>query len=518
MAAQDSEAEERQGHVLAARLTEDARAAARRDRVRRNVQAFRARQRAKKALVIRSLLEQQSKRTCVHSQASKQGHEDDVVEQRSSALVKHETKSRPFAPDVRLPPEVCPLAIYQEGFIEALQSTYLPQQRTIVRLQYDPTKSVALNSAGWISVAPFNYNGRGADVILPAMTSAAMIIIGKENDNRPLLMSGLSMQTGVLRRLGVELKRLQAGDSSISADLLRMTMMFTAITELLGNNSWAGTARHLLGVAAFIERAGLADLNTVQKREQFYGFRRLHASMCFAYEFDSFLARPEWIHFPWKSECNSALRPFHIMLDIALPLLPELAKNKAYIVYKMRSELEKTLQWLKKMASDLDAWSATLEARYKEEIGQALYDTRPAKWLGLYDEAICFIDPTVAVALSIHAGIRVKLSGLMTRIYDRLAKLDHRFQMALMMMRVESLTWARWSCRSYEYFYEPERKSTPRIVTVCPFDASWEVFVRLQSEGSFDLSKELEWSEAFARRLNSISIAVFNWRSGSPDP
>ena len=499
-------------------VNEEEKAAARRARIRRNVQAFRARQRAKKALAIRELLEASANYENIsnvdtqlspYSQQSRElsviKYDEDLLDDQSDDEVT-----------ICVPPEISPVAIHRESIINALQK-FLPSQRNIVRLQYDPVKAVTMNAAGWLSTSPFNYNGPSAEVLMPALTSSALVILGKETDNRDLLMNGLKMQGIVLHRLSKELYRVQKGDSLVSADALRFTIMCVAISELLGNGSWIGAARHLQGVAAIVESLGVEELTTNEKREGFYGFRRLQAALSFAFDLDSFLARPEWIHFPWKAEMKCANHPYHVLLDIVLPLLPILSSNKHRLQPQTLTELESLLHRLKRIEFELDTWHTKFESTY-EEAGKALYNTRPATWTGLYEESIDFTDHIGAVGIVSHAGFRIKLATIMSRVYDRLSKFDARYKIVQLTSRVENLTWARLACRGCEFFYDPEASMIPRIVSLVPFDVAWETYLRLHNEGSFDLSREIKWCEEVAIRFKSMGVSVIEWRSGSMMP
>ena len=499
-------------------VNEEEKADARRARIRRNVQAFRARQRAKKALAIKSLLESSANyETLARVDSQPDAHSP---QSRELALTKYDEDLLDDQSDdevaISVPPEISPVALHRESIINALQK-FLPSQRNIVRLQYDPVRAVTMNAAGWLSTSPFNYNGPSAEVLMPALTSSALVILGKETDNRDLLMNGLKMQGMVLHRLGKELQRVQKGDSMVSADALRLTMMCVAISELLGNNSWIGAARHLQGVAAIVESLGVKELTTDEKREGFYGFRRLQAALSFAFDLDSFLARPEWIHLPWKAEVKSAQQPYQLLLDMVLPLLPILSSNKTRLQPQTLAELESLLQRLKRIEFELDTWHTNFESTYKEA-GNTLYHTRPAAWTGLYEEGLDFTDQTGAVAIVSHAGFRIKLAAIMSRVYDRLAKFDARYKIVQLTSRVENLTWARLACRGCEYFYDPEASMIPRIVSLVPFDVAWETYFRLHAEASFDLSREIKWCEEVAVRFKNMGVSVIDWRSGSLMP
>lgn len=508
--------------------TDEERAEARRLRVRRNVQAFRQRQREKKLLAITGDTGLPASSTAsappdTDTKDEKLTSENDShppkldKSQRNSIIVR----SRPYLSESysSLQVDVNPGLTYVDGFIGALQEKYLPQSVTVVRMRYDPTSSLNLNCAGWNSTAALQVGDPGSNLMAHALLSSAVNVIGRYHNDDRLSVHGTALQTTALRRYSHALQKFQSGAKIYSRDILRLTAMIFAISELLSNGSWQSCERHLEGAAALIEFDGAENMANAAASAHYHGFRVLQACTAFAFHRDSFLAKPEWINFPGKDQYEDASKPVQLMLDAALPLLPDLHRNARPHTGYSRSQLLDMLKTCNTVASALDKWQVSMEVRYKS-LNQPLYFPMPAAWPGLYDTSLFFVDLDIAVAFMLYTGIRIKLANLMIDLFDQLAMFDTAYSLAAQGVRFSCLTWARLSCRCHEYFYRPEAMGTGRIICLFPFDAAWQSFVRLQSDldGSIDLSQELRWCRNAAERFYALDVPMISWRDGQMPP
>jgi hypothetical protein len=112
-----------------------------------------------------------------------------------------------------------------------------------------------------------------------------------------------------------------------------------------------------------IENAGTAALHTAGARENYLVYISVQGPLCFANRQGSFITGPEWLRLPWKRTHRTGGHPFHSLLEVALPLIAEIAAFDS-AVPRNEEDSWKRAKRLRQIDANLDAWLSNLEASY----------------------------------------------------------------------------------------------------------------------------------------------------------
>lgn len=491
----------------------------RRIQVRRNVQAFRQRQKQK----------QQELQHISSGGIPSQEHSEIFTQTSSSRSVQSQTYDgstidlseveqsdlydEPWT--VQLPVRIDLGPAFRDAFIAALQYRSLPQNILPFSVQYDPNIRVSLGCSTWVSSVCAKASSTGMEILNDALLASALTIISKEKDDRGMAMYGVHMHVKALHRLRKAFARftaekLAAGEAKVCPTILAMGALTCAMSELLANRSWDKFAAHLQGMGALIEYAGPAALSTISSRDHFYGYRAVRAPFCFIYRQPTFLAKSEWTNFPWKKQYAPASHPLHTLLDIALQIPAEM-ENFDQDLQRNPNNLRAQLHRLRNIASQLDTWELDLEDSYDGRI----YSTRPAVWPGLHTESFDFCDFAVAPAFTLYTGVRVQLFNLIRAVSNELILHDNTAKIISDLAKTECLSWSRSACQCFEFFYSGNRKVMGKLTCLFPFDTAWETFTRADKEGE-EVARELNWCKTTAVRVTEMGLPVLRWRSDKP--
>ncbi len=221
----------------------------------------------------------------------------------------------------------------------------------------------------------------------------------------------------------------------------------------------------------------------------------------------AFLSNPEWTDFPWKKDVALALHPLHSMLGIALTILPDIVKQDMPKKWKLAC-LEERLDKAWTIVEDLDEWERQLRSRCHA----ALYTKVLSTWGGVYEHRLEFPGTSTAIAFAMYTAVRIHVAALIANISDEILLRAPAADVHPSSAILEALRWSRLACQSLEYFHTGEPKVAGRIVTLWPLETAWELFGRLQMEGSVDVSREIEWCRSAAERHASLGIPPLQWR------
>ena len=328
--------------------TEAERAEARRAKVRKNVQAFRRRQKEKK----------------LTEAASQAPRSDDGIDDRFGAVVCREgyldisststrspsisAKSSPglggttlpalsdydYAdPDSwiwRFPQDLVGNIAFQETFITAMRQSdhwwsQLADTGQHPPLSYEPFRALAGCGSTWFHIAMMETVDPGLEIMNDACLASALTIISRERQDNDMGVSAAYIQSRALRQLRRSLQRWSEEPARLCPISLSLAALTCAMSEIVVSHSWPNFASHLNGVGCLLSYHDPASLCTQSARELFYGYRSLEATFAFMHGRSLFLADPRWIDMPWKDEISMSLHPLHKMLDIAFRFLPEIA-------------------------------------------------------------------------------------------------------------------------------------------------------------------------------------------------
>ncbi|EXJ70217.1 uncharacterized protein A1O5_06285 [Cladophialophora psammophila CBS 110553] len=396
---------------------------------------------------------------------------------------------------------------YHDAFVEVLKHRFVAPQRVCERTMDGAEQGLSMCYPTWITAATLEIGRSETEVLMEALLAASLAKVGRDQNEPEMTIHGAYMQTRALQRLRSLLTGYQEGDRSISPTMLSLTALTCAMSELITNKSWDNFNSHLSGVGALISHGGVEGLNQQLSQEHFYRYRAIQTPFLFMNRQKAFLCDPEWTDFPWKKDLELARHPLHSMLDIALKALPEIAKQeipKSWTVSCLRERLEKACA----IVAELNEWERQLRSQHRG----ALYTEVPATWEGIYKRRLEFPSISIAITFAMYTAARIHVATLVADVSDeiiwRVPTADIHSSSAVR----EALQWARLACQSLEYFRTDRSKAAGRIVTLWPLETAWELFVRVEAEGSVDVSQEIAWCRSAAEQQANLGIPPFKWR------
>lgn len=508
--------------------TESERAEARRAKVRANVQAFRKRQKEKKLanqVLVASDDEDQFLQFILNDD-----HDSDSLLLSADDISLRSSSSSPN-PDPYLSiaasstttiqnPEswlwAIPLELgvkiggtsHKDTFTAVLQNEYLIADTSLVgSLEAGQERSFSICCGTWTTSLLLNAKRQETSVLMQAMLAAALAIVGRDRKDQDVALHAAYVQSQALRRFRWSLTKYEEGDQSIDPMLLSVTALTCAMSELIANQSWPNFNRHLLGVGALIFHGGISGLKTRAAQENFYGYRAVQTPFLFMNRQSAFLSNPEWIDFPNKDDFGLAQIPLNSLFDVALKILPEIVKQDMAKKWKL-SCLKERLERATKVSEELDAW----ERRLRSQNQGGLYTKTPATWGGLHDLAFEFITPSVAVAFAMYTAVRIHVASVIANVAETVVSLGAEASVDPSMAVQQALRWCRIACQCLEFFHTSHSEFRGRVITLWPLETAWELFSRLHSEGSIDMSRETTWCRSAAERLALVGIPPYQWR------
>lgn len=500
--------------------TEEQRAEARRAKVRANVQAFRRRQKEKKLAEL--VGGHQFNDHKGESSYSHQAREEVLCEQEEANASPTFLSLDPISPESSvtseeaepwlwaIPSEFGARIIgttYQDTLTSILQDEYLPSHPNLKCFQYEPKKRVSICCSIWTTSATLEMGRPETKVLMEALLAASLAIVGRDQRDEDMTLQAAYVQTRALQKLRFALTRYTEGDRTISANMLSLTALTCAMSELIANQSWDNFNRHLLGVGALIFHGGVESLTTQSAQEHFYGYRAMQAPFLFMHRQRACLSSPEWIDFTWKEDLELAHHPLHSVLDIAFQILPDIVEQDMPRKWKL-SCLEDRLRKAWAVVEELDGW----ERRLRSQDHKVVYKKRSPTWEGLHDHYFEFDLLSTAIAFSVYTAVRIHVAALIASVSEDILSRDPTADVHPELGVLEALRWSRLACQCLEFFHTGKLKLTGRIVTLWPLETAWEFFTRTQSERSMDLTTEIAWCRSTAEELASMGIPPFQWR------
>lgn len=503
--------------------TESERAQARREQVRANVQAFRRRQREKRA---GDQLE-----TCDEESLVPQVHDRKAQDRDSFLRCTEEPscRSRSSTPNPDIPRTLSmrqnekreswlwaiPLemgvnlgdSFHASTLAAVLQHEYLVADSPSGILASGTDSNITIRCATWTASVSLQGKSQERGVLMDATLAAALAIAGRDREHRAMALHATYVQNRALRRLRRCLTQYEQGESSVDAVFLSLTALTCAMSELATNQSWANFNRHLLGIGALISHGSLDVLKSPAGLENFYGYRAVQTPFLFMNRQSTFLSKSEWIDFPFRRNSNTACDPLQSLVDIALGILPDIVKQDMAMKCNL-SLLVERLQRATEVVADLDTWEQRLRKRHQS----ALYVERPAIWGGLHDLAFEFVVPSSAIAFTMYTALRIHVASFMACVSEEIYSLKHEAGVDPSMAVQQALHWSRIACQCVESFHISSSNSGGRIVSLWPLETAWELFSRLGTEKSMEMSKETAWCRSVAERLSLVGIPPYQWR------
>lgn len=503
--------------------TESERAQARREQVRANVQAFRKRQREKRVVDHLEGFGEEDLVLQVHD-CSTQDRDfflrctEDPSSRKSSATPNPEIPRTPSIPHNEnreswlwaIPLEMginLGDSFHTSTLAAVLQHEYLVADSPSGIFASGTDSNITIQCATWTASVSLQGQRQETGVLIDAALAAALAIAGRDGEHQAMALHATYVQNRALRRLRRCLTQYEQGESSVDAVFLSLTALTCAMSELAANQSWANFNRHLLGVGALISHGGLAVLKSSAALENFYGYRAVQTPFLFMNRQSTFLSNPEWIDFPFRRNNNTACDPLQSLVDIALGILPDIVKQDIAMKCNL-SLLVERLQRATEVVADLDTW----EQRLRRQHQSALYVERPAIWGGLHDLAFEFVVPSSAIAFTMYTALRIHVASFMASVSEEIYSLKHEAGVDPSKAVQQALHWSRIACQCVEFFHISSSISGGRIASLWPLETAWELFSRLGTEKSMDMSKETAWCRSVAEGLSLVGIPPYQWR------
>ena len=259
-----------------------------------------------------------------------------------------------------------------------------------------------------------------------------------------------------------------------------------------------------------MQHEGPQALTSKAVQDSFFGYRSIQASFSLVSRRGSFLAQPEWIHFPWRKQHELANHPFHTLMDVAFQIPTQMEKFDS--TSKVPEILRTQLQELDRIALQLQDWETA-----SFETFPSIYTDETAVWDGLHDSAFEFVNADIACGYTFFAGVKTALCGLSRDIIEELSTQGGSEKELLHDVVQESLKWSRIVFQCLEYFFARNRKVTAKLSCLFPFDVAWETVQVLGKKYEMGVSRELLWCEATAKRLEDTGLPLLKNRHASTE-
>jgi hypothetical protein len=484
--------------------TEEERAANRREKVRRNVRALRSRRREQQASLSESSSYGDSQ--VVAQEPCMTLDTETQSQQRISVILTLEGESPRWS--INFPLRIDAGPSHRDAFLASFLQRSLPETATgsepIGETEY---VHVSLCCSTWVTTACFRAGCQNSEMLSDALLASALTVAGEERGDKEMLSYGLQVQARAFKQLREQIGYAQGDKRKQNSNLLAATTLACAMSELLSNKSWQNFSLHIAGVGALIEAAGPSALTISAARDNFYGYRAIQSAFSFVDRRSSFLARAEWIHFPWRDSHPLSDSPMHAMLDIAYKIPSEMQLYDQ-TVPRSPQFLRLLLQRLASIASDLEAWKRSL---FQD---QPTPTFRPHATLSrsLNLDLIEFCNVAVASAFTFYTGVRIALLDLVREVSTDLAPFDPTAHITHSDAMKNMLQWSRSTCQCVEYFFNVDKKVVGKLICLFPLDAAWKAFKTVHDLGEEDLSLELAWCKNAAEKFEAMGLpALRSW-------
>ena len=409
------------------------------------------------------------------------------------------------SPEFSLGNSLAPIS--QVDFIvNALQHRYLPDGPIPIAFSYT---RIAQFCSTWVATQAVS-NTAEARLLRSVLFTSALSIVGLETHDTRLLTRGYQAQTVAFRNMRSALDSLAMGKGQLDANMLAITILFCASSELTINKSWENFWKHMHGVGALVERGGPSSLSSSSARDLFYSYRVLQMPFGFMQRRAHFFAQHQWIGLAWRKNKVLSNDYMQTMLDIAYQIPVEM---QDYDEHRSRSpkDLRERLERLRGLAVQLEQWKADMDM----SCTSTPYRITPATWPGVFTEIIEFEDLTVAMPFNSSCGVRVHLFDLIRQIAEDLSKYVECHDSAQVILKAaisECLKWSRAACQCMEFVEAQKSKFKVSLISLFPFDAAWDTFSRFSKVYGMDLRQEVRWCQNVASKYDARGLPVLCWR------
>ena len=367
---------------------------------------------------------------------------------------------------------------------------------------------VGICCTGWVTTICIEAQSANNQILTDVLLSFGLSILSKSKQDESLQKEGLKLRERGLRNLREAIQKyVKAGEKNTDANMLAMTMLASAMAEILVNKSWETYNVHLKGVGALIEFAGPSALVTPVARDNFYGYRVIQTIFDFIHRKGSFFARPEWTDFPWKRQHPLAMNVLHMLTDIAVGIPVEMELFDSRTTHSQQ-DLETQLRKLLDLKLQLDDWESELSKASPSPI----YTTTTVTVPNPLSKEMAFHNLGIANAFTFYTGVRVALLSLILQV-------THASQSNIEQQKPKStefvdqvLEWSVVACQCINYFTNIERNTIGKLVCLFPLDMIWLAFWNLKTGFGIESRSHIVWCQQVADKFSRMGLPALRIR------
>jgi hypothetical protein len=506
--------------------TVEERAEARRARVRMHVQAFRQRQKDRNSPHHLAVSGGQFA-IVVEDPGLKLEHEADAA---ASSVTKVYTTSsvcsvKPGDPStqtathqISLPKVFDQGHAYKVAFYSALLESYKPagnmslnNKGLVVEGRYEQ-EPIPSTCETWIFSACYSPSMYGADALGDAMLSMALGVVGAHQSEMQLIVTGRRMYQKALSKVSRSLTALQSSRQSaeLTIGILAATCLACAWVELMANRSSKNFEKHLDGIASLFESCGFASLRHPFTRAVFLDHRGTYVAFCFLNRKSCFYSRPEWIEYQMRMAVRRGVNCYDTLLNIAYPVTV-LIENYDLGLYASIQGLRELTQSVLEADRSMTEWKTETEESFLVPVML----TSPSEGAPPFLEQVSYPSLSAALALLYYSAFKIHLYLMLLDITDDLQYYDEHVTDSFTKSAQRALECATTICASLNFCLSPDSGVFGKSIALFPFDAAWQVFLRLNKRPEYDMSNEVVFCEKTANRFTQMGFTLLSNRSAA---
>ena len=425
--------------------------------------------------------------------------------------------TRTFKPQIQ--PVFNRVPVYRGPFLDALIARYLPDPSIstgVVGIALDMVRfrngAMPITCSTWLLSTCHNSTTDGGEVLIEAMLSMAMGIVGVERNDTTLLRSAMRAYQKALSRVQKGLLEVLSGigKGDANQEFLPMSCLACTLTELMANRSMENSSGHMDGIALLLEKYGIARLESSPiLRLLFYEHRGIYVAYCLVDRRSCFYSKKKWLEFAMNDTYQHATSYYQMLLDIGYSI-PELMEEYDSAGLASVDHLHQMLKRLRQFHHQVDQWKHNFEVT----IRLPLVSVRETNSDHLFPNEIHFATMGVAVSLLYYYAFKIHLNRMTVDIADDLATWGEPVSAIQTEATKQCLEHAKRICRSLPYCFDKDKGSLGKLISMFPFDSAWQTFIRANNDPyqAADHSRDVDVCRSTAIRYRQNGIPLFNER------
>ena len=413
--------------------------------------------------------------------------------------------------------QIDPSSAYRGCFYATLLDRYLPAPA--VTYDFDNLPDTYLSpkrgvlpttNAAWILSACDYAIGQTNTVLSDAMLSMALCLVGAEQQNPGMTMSGLRAYQRALGSVsqGLSATALTRKGSNTFADLkqafLGLACLACAITEIMANKSVSSFLKHLSGIGLLIQQSGPETIRRCPlMRDLYLEHRAIYLSYCFRDRKSAFYSEDRWMTYTDEEADQGRSSYLQRLADIAYPILNLIESYDAPGPMASVDALHETLRNVRLSHKKLGHWKDAMDAEFAKPIVTTKFVNEPDGFLA---EQLDFVCIGALQTTLYYYGIYMQLDLMTLDALDDLSLCGEEVAESQGNIMSRTLHLARQCCRAMDYCFGKETGVLGKLIGLFPFDVAWQVFLRANVTAGFDVQPELRYIEKTLKRYEAIGI------------